>query len=297
MLPKKRTKTDIENNLSFRVIYNKFKALALNMFEWEGLDELGVKEEFVEFMLFEGGYCLAFEDARYGKMILPCTPMGRTNPYGYNIKYRPFGVGISEVFDTYVVEGDKANAVLIQNNKLRTPTADLVFSYANRLYEIERTLDVNVKSLKTPYIVVCDDKNVLSFKKVFSQIEGNEPVIYADKGLNVTEAIKVLPTGITPLTQELSDYKHDVENELLTALGINNSNTDKRERLITDEVNSNNEFIEFNVEVMLTTRQLACEQINKMFGTDISVKLRKKEVENNVLELESMAGPKNEENS
>ena len=296
MLPKKRTKTDIENNLSFRVIYNKFKALALNLFEWEGLEELGVKEEFMEAILYESGYGLVFKDSRYGLMYLPCTPMGRTNPYGYNIKYRPFGVGVSEVFDTYIVEGDNANAVLVQNNKLRTPTADLVFSYANRLYEIERTLDVNVKSLKTPYIVVCDDKNVLSFKKVFSQIEGNEPVIFADKGLNVTEAIKVLPTGITPLTAELSDYKHDVENELLTALGINNSNTDKRERLITDEVNSNNEFIEYNINVMLATRELACEQINKMFGTNISVKIRREEVEENV-ELESMAGQENKENS
>lgn len=294
MLPKKIKKTDIENNLSFRVIYNKFKALALNLFEWEGLDELGIKEEFIERVLYENGYGLFFEDKNYGLMFLPATPMGRVNPYGYNIKYRPYGVGVSEVFNQCTVEGDEKNAVLLQNNKLRTPTCDLVFSYANRLYEIERTLDVNVKGLKFPYIVVCDDKNVLSFKKMFNDIQGNEPVIYADKGLNVSEAIKVLPTGVSPLVSELADYKHDVENELLTALGINNSNTDKRERLITDEVNSNNEFIEFNVEVMLTTRKLACEQLNEMFGTNVSVKLRKKEVEDNV-GLESMARPENEE--
>lgn len=289
MLPKKATKTEIENNLSFRVIYNKFKALALNLFEWEGLEELGIKEEYIERILYEEGRGLFFYDDRYGLMFLPCVEQGRVNPYGYNTKYRPMGNG-GVTFPIFDLDD---NCVLVQNNKMRTPTFDLVFSYANRLYEIERTLDVNVKSLKTPYIVVCDDKNVLSFKKLFADIDGNAPVIFADKGLNVTEAIKVLPTNIKPLTAELSDYKHDVENELLTALGINNSNTDKRERLITDEVNSNNEFIEYNINVMLATRELACEQINKMFGTNIKVKIRREEEPKNV--VEQVATTKTEE--
>ena len=55
-------------------------------------------------------------------------------------------------------------------------------------------------------------------------------------------------------------------------LGINNSNIDKRERVNTDEVNSNNEIIQINRNNFLTPRLEACEQINKMFNCKSTVK-------------------------
>ena len=70
-------------------------------------------------------------------------------------------------------------------------------------------------------------------------------------------------------------------NEFLTCLGINNSNTDKRERLISAEVNSNNQFVSCNVNKMLEARQRACELINAKFGLNISVELRTPQKEEN----------------
>ena len=61
----------------------------------------------------------------------------------------------------------------------------------------------------------------------------------------------------------------------MTFLGINNANTEKRERLITDEVEANNEHIDLSAECMLKARQRAAEQINELFGTNITVKLRR----------------------
>lgn len=290
MLPKKTTKTDIENSLEFRCTYRKFKNIVLNLFEWEGLDELNIKEEWIERVLCEKGYGMFFKDERYGLMFLEATPIGRTNVYRYNTQFRPYGNG--ETFPVYNV-GE--NCVIIQNNKLWSPTEDIIFLYTNRLYKIQRTTDVNVDSLKFPFVIVCDDKNLLSFKKLFEDVEGYEPAVYADKGLNVSEAIKVLETGAKPYMKELMDYKKQVECEFLTALGINNSNTEKRERLITDEVNSNNQFIEFNIDVLLEQREKACEAINAMFGTNISVRKRKKEVEYDVMGMESMATDEDKE--
>jgi len=73
-------------------------------------------------------------------------------------------------------------------------------------------------------------------------------------------------------------------NEFFTFLGINNVNSDKRERLITNEVDANNEQIEFSAKIMLDSRKKACEKINKMFNLNIDVELNKELVENNINE-------------
>ena len=74
---------------------------------------------------------------------------------------------------------------------------------------------------------------------------------------------------------ELQRQKISIWNEALTFLGINNANTEKRERLITDEVEANDAHIELSAECMLKARENAIEEINRIFGTNIKVSLRK----------------------
>ena len=64
---------------------------------------------------------------------------------------------------------------------------------------------------------------------------------------------------------------------LSVALGINNNNTDKKERLLVDEVNANNEFILVNIDHMYEERKKACEEINRKFGLNITVNRREVE--------------------
>ena len=73
-------------------------------------------------------------------------------------------------------------------------------------------------------------------------------------------------------------FWNSLMNELLTFLGINNNNTDKKERLLVDEVNANNEFILVNIEHMYEERKLACELINEKFGLNITVERREVDV-------------------
>ena len=71
------------------------------------------------------------------------------------------------------------------------------------------------------------------------------------------ENITVLKTDADFVADKILDFKHEIKNELLTDLGINNSNTDKKERLISNEVDSNNLEIKINKEVMLMSRKNA----------------------------------------
>ena len=81
------------------------------------------------------------------------------------------------------------------------------------------------------------------------------------------------------ILDKLQQQKTDLKNELLTYLGINNNNNVKKERMVVDEVNANNEYTSINLDLMFDLRKRACKEINEKFGLNISVK--KREVEEN----------------
>lgn len=277
MARKRANLTDLLNNLTFKVLYDKYRLICMNAFEWSGLPN-GITERHVERWLFADGKAIFYDDPDHGLMCLQCQDTGKMNPYGDPIAYRATAVGFSKT-----VYAKKC--VIIENNKLRIPTDQFIMFYVNKLAEAERTMDVNVKANKTPVIVLCDDKDVLSFKHIFNQVDGNVPAIFADRALNI-DGVSALDLKVKFLGNDLMDYKNAVESELLTFLGINNANTDKKERLITDEANANNDLIESFFQLQLEARERACDEINTMFGCAISVK-RRQAVEKAVESVES----------
>ena len=168
---------------------------------------------------------------------------------------------------------NNVNCVIIRNNADSIPTYPMIQLYSADLTNIKRTIDTNIEAQKMPVIVTCSDKQKLSLKQAIKQKQDNEPVIYADKGLE-TKEIGTLKTDAPIVFDKLQIQKTNILNECLTFLGINNANTDKRERLVTNEVEANNEMIRINADVMLEVRKQACREINKMFGLNISVEKR-----------------------
>lgn len=282
-LKKRITTTKIDNYLTEHFLYKRFELLALNTFKWTGLPET-IEERHIERTLFSEGKALFFIDKQDGFFCLPCGFGQGVNVYGDPLSYHATGFN----YHKKVLAKD---SVLIENNKLRMPTQLAIAYFVNQLYEVIRTRDVNIKTLKAPFIVACDDKSVLTLKKAFEDIEDNNYVIYGDKSFNLEEAIKVLQTGVKCLTTELSDTYHDIMNEALTYLGINNANTDKKERLITSEAESNNQFIDSCAEMFLEARKRACEQINRKFGLNVSVELRNQR--DPVIEVDTAGGEDN----
>ena len=151
--------------------------------------------------------------------------------------------------------------------------------FALRLYEAERTADINIKAQKTPVLLLMDEKQRLTMENLYSQYEGNRPVIFGDKNSLGENVIKAINTQAPFIADKIIDYKKEIWNEALTFLGINNIMVDKKERLITDEANSNNELINLNLQSYLVPREEACRQFNEKFGftgtdKEISVRVR-----------------------
>lgn len=272
MARKRANLSDLLNDLTFKTLYDKTKLVCVNEYEYEGLPE-GIHSRHIERLLFSKGFCCFFKAPGMSFMCLECEPDGRQNVYGDPLGYRAHGV-------RYQHHVDAEECVIIRNNILGLPTEPFVLHYVNKLTEAERTMDVNIKACKTPVIFACDDKDVLTFKRLFQQVDGNVPAIFADKGLNL-DSINAFLTGVKFMGNELMDYKRSVESDLLTFLGQNNTPVDKKERLITDEAEANNQLIGSFADLQLRAREEAVKEINELFGLTITVK-RRQAVESSV---------------
>lgn len=257
------------NDLTFTDYFYRLMLLARSVYQWENLPN-GIDEKWIERYLFMYGRCMFFKDPKIGFMVAKCADNGRLNYYD-----EP--TGLTPIATNYTFNSPRlknyTECVEIRNNDDRIATRHTILLYAARLSEVTRTIDVNVIAQQTPTLIAGTDKQRLSLKQMYKQWRGHEPVIFGDKALE-TSPLQVLKTDAPYVVDKLSDYKHDLWNECMTFLGIQNANMDKRERLVADEVAANDNQIELSAQVMLKAREQAAEQINALFGTNIRVTMR-----------------------
>lgn len=251
------------NNIAYLHYYYFLKELAINMYKWDGLPPT-VDERFLELTLFDYGYGLYFNDEVIGNLFLTCTIGGELDIYRIPINRMAYAANGYQNYKT------KKDSVIVFNNYLHTTTHMSIDMYAQKLYNIDRTIDVNVNAQKTPILIICDQNQKLTLKNVYMQYEGNEPVIYANKNFD-NSGISVLKTDAPFVADKLQTHKNRIWAEAMTFIGINNNNMDKKERQISDEVNSNLEQISMSRQIGLNARRQGAEEINRMFGTDITV--------------------------
>lgn len=255
------------NEITLVNYYNWLKSLAVSMFKWEGMPDT-IDIRYLENALFEKGNLLFFKDPILGYLALKCLPTSDLNVYGRPVEFQVVSHSYSNK-----IKADEG--VRIFNNDIEEPSQFTIGAYASRLSEIERTTDINMNAQKTPILIQTDRKQLLTLRNVYQQYKGNAPVIFADKNMFTDESLKVLNTQAPYIIDKLDVHKQNIWNEALTFLGIQNADTDKKERLIVDEVNANNEHIQMNANVMLKARERACTEINEMFpDLNVSVSLR-----------------------
>lgn len=173
----------------------------------------------------------------------------------------------------YRKELDETNSVVIYNNYLRKPSCYTVNHYANRLADLENAIDVNCKAQKTPVLIICDENERLSMQQIYEKYEGNYPVIFGQKGLDV-KGVKAIQTGAPFVADKMFQIKMQVWNEALTHLGISNISYQKKERLVSDEVIRNMGGTIASRYSRLETRRDAVVKIKDMFGVEVSVDFR-----------------------
>ena len=264
------TYADTRNSEVFWYNFNRLKLKAISMFEWVNLPK-EIDERYLELMLCQNGYVCFFKDQLVPDVdtyfALQCTLGGRFNVYN-----------IPTVYQIYTASGYNTrrtaeDSVIIYNNLLHSPTVPLLMYHAYNIANVERTIEINLNQLKRPYIFLVPENQRYTFIKLVNDIKNNQDVIIGNKDLNL-DNINPINTITPNNTLDLYTLKKRYYNEALTDMGINNLNVDKKERLVSDEVSSNDEDVLINRNSMLYARKMACKQINDMFGLNIDVKFR-----------------------
>ena len=250
---------------NYRRIYDYYKMLALNMFTWENLPET-MDSRYIENALYENGLCLVNDDKDLGLISVPCS-------YGANMNINDESTEVITSGYNYVktvkyINND--NCVLIRNNDLAKPTRDYIANYAERMLEVEMCIRANINQQKFPWFINATEKTKKSLQLIFDKVENFEPFILANREIMGEAPLEVLTMSTPYVADKLNSYKYELEREILSFLSLNN-NFEKKERLLTDEVNSNNDFIHTNAMLMYKVRLQACEQINKKFGLNVRV--------------------------
>lgn len=256
----------VMNNYTYNVYVNRLKELATSMFEWVNLPDT-CDERFLEMSLYENGKAIFFEDEVLGYLALRCATSGQFNVYNIPTKRRAYAS------NGYNRSLDDKNSVIIYNNYLKTNTDYDVRLFALRLWSIDRAIDVNANAQKTPVLLHCTEQQRLTLLNAYMDYEGNQPVIFADKSLDLKN-FSVLKTDAPYVADKLYQLKTQIWNEALTYLGISNLNIQKKERLVADEVVRNQGGTIASRYTRLEMRRQCAQKINKMFGLDIDVRYR-----------------------
>ena len=253
----------------------------------------------IELDLFEFGMCALFKDKKYGFINTQCCSSGDLNIYGLPTKLNCFSFEYQSIRKMYVgslgkTENQKkaledSEAVLVMNNYDMIPTCATLELYAYKLYEADMSAFVNIKAQKTPVLLLIDQQQKLAMENLYSQIDGNRPAIFGDKNSLSPDQIKAIRTEAPFVADKIQTYKDKIFNEALQFLGINNIMVEKKERLVTDEANSNNEVTNLNLQSFLVPRIEACKNFNEKFGfvgTDKEISVRVRSDLNNLLKHE-----------
>lgn len=267
------------NDATYMDYLNRMRRIALSMFEWVNLPKT-MNARYLEQCLYYNGQAAFLYDSDYGFINTQAVDSGYVNIYGLPTKVNCFSFRFNTMRELYVPDSNlpaEEECILVMNNYDRVPTSTTLCLYAERLTEAQRTADINIKAQRTPILIPVDQKQYFTMKKMYEEYDGNTPAIFADKNLINSDALKAIKTDAPFIANDIALYKREIWNEMLTTLGISNL-SEKRERLISQEADSNNELINMNMEAMLIPRKQACKEFNDKFGLTgsraIDVKLR-----------------------
>lgn len=269
----------ILNKSTYNDYLARMRKIALSIFEWKNLPNT-MNSRYLELCLYYKGQAAMLYDEKYGFINTQAADSGYINIYGLPTKVNCYSYEYNEIRDLYIPKINTSKSrecILVMNNYERIPTSATITLFASRMSEAQRAADINIQAQKTPLLIIGDKPQELTLRNLYAQYDGNSPVIYGNQNQLSIDTLKVLKTDVPFVAKDLMEYKIQIWNEFLTFLGVNNL-AEKRERLISNEIDSNNELINLNLQSYLAPRKQACKEFNEKYGLTgnkaISVKVR-----------------------
>lgn len=257
---------ELKNKESADFYYWRIVELFLSRFRWENVPN-GIDPRYLELMLFSRGQAILFySDEMEMYLSLQLAGENTLDVYGLPENRAAIALNGANNFEGLTPQ----NSVIVFNNMLHMGSEQIALHYSNLLWDIDRTISVNARAQKTPVLITCDESQRLTLKNLYQQYDGNAPIIFGNKALDIS-GVSAVSTGAPYVADKLTQLKTDIWNECLTVLGITNVQNNKKERMIVDEVTRLQGGTLASRNSALYERETACEKFNKIFGTNMTV--------------------------
>lgn len=264
----------VKNTMLQRYFRKYLLQKAISVFKWKLPEEWD--EDYFKYVLYGLGYIAVLNTRSFG-VICQGGALG-----GYNLYYRPSYIMITNPLLKETITADiDVDCAIIKLQPDYSSIMDIVGYYADQMALASEALGLNLVNVKTGVIFGAKDKTQAeSFKKMYDKLNGGDPAVFIDKNLLDDQGKPNWMPFVQNLTQQyisdkiLADIRK-IESMFDTEIGIpNNSNSEKAERLIVDEVNANNVETATRCELWLESIRKGIKKANSMYGLELSVDWR-----------------------
>lgn len=283
------------SNRYFFHYFHNLQLIAYQLFEWKNLPD-SIDPSYLERVLISHGHVGFYKDPKLNYIVCRGVPSGYIDNYELPVKYKMVSPSYRGEFKAFNYKDIKEPdmGVIVKNNDMATSIEWSLRIFAEDLAEAKDVQRVNLNAQKTPVLLLANDKNLLTMKNIAKSVDSNVPYIYLQENIDL-ENIKTFDTKAPYVVDKIQDHRNEIWNEIMTYLGINNANIDKKARVQSAEVESNSEQVRSSGNIFLKARQEACKRINELYGLDVSVDFREN-IDLSALEHEFKQGKAGEDN-
>lgn len=257
--------TKVEGQLNETTIY--YSWVLLN--KLKGLVEVQCPEDWdkdylLDELFIRGKFCIT--DSTAGVLPFGCQPFG----VNYTNRFTNVNIAVPVLgsFDRTI--GVDCTLIYLFDDQKFMSFEPTIRKFAQRLANCDSAIDVNLMNTKVAAIFDCvDKKQADEAKLIYDKISSGEPAVFyhSTSGMNISDKMQFWHADVknTYVADMVQAEKRQIYNEFLTQVGINNAAHEKKERLLVDEVNSNNEELQINIKYAVENLKQQIEKANKMF--------------------------------
>lgn len=239
----------------------------VKIFTYENLPAT-IPQDALENYILQFGYAGITLNPKYGFLGVPCTKYG----VGLYPRYEPLAqycIPLAEGKNLIIGQ----DIIIVKNNSYQLSCDSIVKRYARQLADFDATINVLTSNKRIPVLPSFDnEEGAESFKAVMVANRLGQVDTVLDK--NFIQTGNFTPYANMPNNDiaDVIEARNNILRNFLQEIGIASA-SDKKERMVVDEVNVNSQLLLFNLSDMLKCRQDAIEQANNLYGLNITVRL------------------------
>lgn len=267
----RQSTNEIEKSINTReywtlLYYEQLSNIILGVFDYKSEKINKINRERINKSLFYYNYVGCIFDKNYGVLISPVTPQGKADMFN---NYTDFKIDLLENSKTYQIDKD----IIVCRNLDNTMITDnmLCYLFAEQLAELKISiLNATILSRYSANVVTDNENSIREKKSIFDDFQIGKINFFTKKRIdeNIGTLNFVPPEKLT----EYYNGRREIINEFLETTGLSSLvNPNKKERLLTEEISSNDDIKSTLLLNKINNRIDFVNSINKKFDLDIKL--------------------------